>query len=385
MVGPPKAQATIVTSAWAPPVIGGTPSVMYECLRHFPSGSFVLVTADMPGASKDTRVLDAKTLLLPEDIRIRPLRFIWPPLVLAKRILLTLMFLKNQSVRPRNILAVYPSLDFIMMSLVLSKLLNLPLFVYFHDCLVETMNPDNRFFGRFVERAVFRGAKKVYALSEPMRAFYAGKGYSMDVLPHGLDPRLVRSPSSANRSGTFSIGFAGAVYETNDKGILDLLSAKKLILDKPTIRIATAKVSMDRLSSLGAVKDVDVMTTPRTHDELLDFLAGCDVLFLPMNFESIYHDDLMTIFPTKVTDYWLAQRPVLAYGPDEYAFIRYASEQGFALTVTKEGPENIVRALEELRASPALASSLTASSKKMISIHDGAEVSRKLWADLNSS
>jgi hypothetical protein len=374
-----------VTSAYAPPVIGGTPSVMYECLRHFPSGSFVLVTVDMPVASKDTRVLFAKTLLLPEDSRIRALRFIWLPLVLAKRILLTLLFLRNQSVRPRNILAVYPSLDFIMMSLILSKLLDLPLFVYFHDCLVETMSHEQRFFGRFVERAVFRESKKVYALSEPMRAFYVRKGYSMDVLPHGLDPGLVRNPSSSNRSGTFSIGFAGAVYATNDKGILDLLSAKKLARDKPTIRIATTKSSMDYLSSLGAVKDVDVMTTLRTHDELIDFLAGCDVLFLPMNFESVYHDDLTTIFPTKVTDYWLAQRPVLAYGPDEYAFIRYASEQGFALTVTKKGPENIVRALEELRASPALISSLTACSKKMISIHDGAEVSSKLWADLNNS
>ena len=126
----------MVTVARAPPQIGGTPTVMYELLRHFPKGSVVLVTKHQGGrTSADDRVLDVPTVRV-----ARAGASVYPTLFQLLLMPLTFveMLLAARRARPGSILAVFPSLDFLLCSLVLGRLTNAPVFVYLHDCVVET-------------------------------------------------------------------------------------------------------------------------------------------------------------------------------------------------------------------------------------------------------
>jgi hypothetical protein len=101
-----------------------------------------------------------------------------------------------------------------------------------------------------------------------------------------------------------------------------------------------------------------------------------------MNFESIFSKDLRTIFPTKVTDYWLAQRPMLVYGPREYAFVVKAVEDGYAVAVSEKGPERLAKAVSEIMGAPELRNDLVSKSRHMIETHNSVRIARRLMADL---
>ena len=148
------------------------------------------------------------------------------------------------------------------------------------------------------------------------------------------------------------------------------------------IHFATTRWSLRYLKGLAVLDDIDSARTIYSRSEVLDFLSGCDVLFVPMSFESRYHKDLLTIFPTKVTDYWLAQRPIIVYGPEEYAFLAKARNDGYAVTVAKRGSESLGLAIEEVCDSVELQESLVEASRRMVIEHDGLRIARKLMIDL---
>ena len=377
------ADPTLVICARAPPQIGGTGTVMYELLRHFPEGSFVLFMRAQPkNISRDDRVLPVRTF---EVGRAGSMVYatVFRMLLLPLLVLSIVRRVKSIGRPPRNILAVHPDLDFLLASLFLSKLLRVPIFVYLHDCIVETATQVfDKTPARIAQKLVFRNASKVYAMSAPMEKYYRDRGLRAEALPHGVDASLMRAPSPCPCSAKPRIGFAGAVYETNGSAIVDLVDAKRAMGGGIELLLATSSQSIPYLKRLGVFGALDKVSTLGTRSEMLDFLASCDILFVPMSFESPNYKDLLTIFPTKVTDYWLAQRPVLVYGPREYAFVRLAEADGYAKVVTERGGEGIAKAIRELCSSPKLRESLVAESRKMIRLHDASALARRLMTDL---
>lgn len=296
--------------------------------------------------------------------------------------------LKRLRRRPRSIFAVFPSIDFLLVSLGLSRLLDVPVYVYLNDCLEEVaISRLDIFRTRLAAGVVFGQAAKVYSMSELMERYYKERGIKTESLPHCIDASKIRHPNDRADSTCIRIGFAGEVYQTNDSALADLAKAKEILRDKVELHFALGLQSRKSLGKLGVLDAIDSISTYGTYDELLDFLSTCDILFVPMNFESIYSKDLKTIFPTKVTDYWLAQRPILVYGSKEYAFVTKAVEDGYAVAVTEKGPEGLAAAITKIMDSPELRRALVSGSRKMIEEHDGIRISKKLMSDLgiNSS
>jgi glycosyltransferase involved in cell wall biosynthesis len=370
----------MVTVARAPPQIGGTPTVMYELLRHFPKGSVVLVTKHQGGrTSADDRVLDVPTVTV-----ARAGAFVYPTLFQLLLMPLTFveMLLAARRARPGSILAVFPSLDFLLCSLVLGRLTNAPVFVYLHDCVVETAGTVERRLARIAEEWAFSKASKVYSMSGPMKAFYEAKGLRTEVLPHGLDPSLERHPVPGRRTGALRIGFSGGIYENNLQALSDLIETKERSPGVFEVHVTAPAQSIELLRSRGLLGRLDSASTLPTQDDVLDFLAGCDLLFIPMSFESKVREDLLTIFPTKVTDYWLAGRPIMVYGPREYAFVPLAERDGYAVVVSERSPERLAEAIKALAGSPETAERLAAASRDMVRRHDGSMVAKRLMEDL---
>jgi len=354
---------------------------MYELLRHFPKDSVLLVTKHQSGrTSEDDRVLDMPTVKV-----TRAGAFIYPTmfqLLLMPLTFVEMLFAARRS-RPRCIFAVFPSLDFLLCSLVLGRLMNVSVFVYLHDCIVETAgNALERLFSDRAERWTFSKASKVYSMSEPMKKFYEAKGLRTEVLPHGLDPSLERLSMARTRSGPLKVGFSGGIYENNLQAISDLLEAKKSSGDSFEFHLTCPAQSVELLKSRGLSDSIDSISTLPTRDEVIDFLSGCDLLFIPMSFESKVREDLLTIFPTKVTDYWLAGRPILVYGPKEYSFVPLAETDGYAAIVSERSPERLAEAINALANSQETADRLAAASSEMVRRHDGSMIAKRLMGDL---
>lgn len=371
----------MVTCARAPPQVGGTPAVMYELLRHFPEGSVVLVTKHQTGrTSADDRVLHVPT------VRVARLgASVYP--TLFQLLLMPLTFLEMlraaRGARPTVVLAVFPSLDFLVCSLAIGGVMGAPVHVYLHDCIVETAgNRAERSLSRMAERWAFSRAKRVYSMSEPMKAFYAAKGLDTEVLPHGIDAGQERPPRAAGTSGPLRVGFSGGIYENNLQALSDLIEAKRLSGGAFEVHVTCPSQSLDLLRARGLLEGLDSARTLPTRGGVLDFLAGCDLLFVPMSFESKVRDDLLTVFPTKVTDYWLAGRPILVYGPREYAFVPMAERDGYAATVSERSPARLAEAVLSVARSPKAAGELAAASREMVRRHDGAAVARRLMGEL---
>ena len=255
--------------------------------------------------------------------------------------------------------------------------------MYLHDCIVESRTQKmDKPFAMIAEKLTFHLSSKVYSLSDPMARFYSGFGYMTEILPHGVDASLMRIPRNESCRVPARIGFAGAVYETNGSAIQELVAAKAFLDDGVEIHFATTPMSMHYMRKLGVLDGLDHVVTLGTHSEVLDFLSSCDILFLPMSFESPFEKDLLTIFPTKVTDYWLAQRPILVYGPRKYAFVTLAKECGYAKVVSERGPEDIANAITELCNAPEQRERLVEASRRMIPVHDSARIADRLKTDL---
>jgi len=380
----PSGPFTVVTCARGPPQISGTATVMYELLRFFPNGSFVLLTRKAtPEMSKDDRALHGASYEVASLSAS-----LWHPLVRIVLIPFTmlsiLLCIRRLRRKVTNVLAVYPSLDFLIASLLMSRLLGARLFVHLHDCVVEaTMGSADRAVSRVAERWMFSQSSRVYSMSDLMTSFYDRKGLKTEPLPHGVDPSLSRSHESLACSPKPKVGFAGLVYETNGSALKDLVDAKASSGGSFEIHVATPKVSVAYMRSMGILDSLDSVSTFSTRDELLTFLSSCDVLFVPMSFDpSFYKADLETIFPTKVTDYWLAGRPIIVYGPKDYTFVPKAQEDGYAVSVMERGPGKLLESIERICGSEELRSKLVRSSAAMIERHDHRRIAGRLMSDL---
>lgn len=379
-----KMRKTVLVSCFAPPQIGGTAAVLHELLIHFPSDSVEIVTGPPSRTvSRDDRVLKHNSHYVRPAVLgpyLNMFRFVLIPFILfaiVRRV-------KKNGQSNTNLLAVFPSLEFLSASVIASKIQNVPIFIYMHDCIVPTARgPVERVIARLIEERILPRASRVYAVSSLMRDYYLTKGLILETLPHGVNPKLKRRTTERDCGESPSIGFAGAIYETNDKGIEDLVEAKRLLGGRLRIRVATTGFSAKRIQSSGMYESIDTVETYPTHNGLLDFLASCDILFLPMNFESSLRGDLLTVFPTKVTDYWLAQQPILTYGPTEYGFVSLSVRRHFALAVTRRSPEDLAKAIVQVCSSSGLRTELVNGSNEMIEEHDSGAIAEKLISDLS--
>lgn len=360
--------------------------MMYELLRHFPRGSAVLISKVQSARhSEDNRRLDIEHHRVG---RLSSLAYhsLFQLVTIPLTLLSTMTIVHRMKARPSSVLAVFPSLDLLAVSLVVSRLIRVPVFVYLHDCVLETAaNPVERVLAGMVERWSVSHARKVYSMSEPMEDYLRTRSMETEALPHGVDVSLMREPAGSSDPAKVKLGFAGMVYETNLGAMRDFAEAKGQSCGKLEIHVRCPRQSLDLMRAAGVLDMFDSAETLARREEVLDFLAGCDVLVVPMSFESKMKKDLLTIFPTKVTDYWLAQRPIVVYGPDEYAFVTKAARDGYAVAVTERGPEAILSALGTLGDSPDLRQKFVRAARDMAEKHDIKTISKRLMDDLGVS
>jgi glycosyltransferase involved in cell wall biosynthesis len=94
------------------------------------------------------------------------------------------------------------------------------------------------------------------------------------------------------------------------------------------------------------------------HDSIADDeaffrrISAADVLLLPVNFDAHTVRYIRYSMPTKLPAYLFSGTPILAYGPDEVAQVRYVKESGTAHVVSSPGVDNVAAGLRALLSDP---------------------------------
>lgn len=114
-------------------------------------------------------------------------------------------------------------------------------------------------------------------------------------------------------------------------------------------------------------------------------MAGADVLLLPFNFDDASVRYTQLSMPTKIPAYMISGTPVLVYGPESVAAVRYAVTAGWGDTVTVPDPRKLDAALEQLIVNVDHRETLGRRAQHSAARHDIAHVRPDFWAALTTA
>jgi len=162
-----------------------------------------------------------------------------------------------------------------------------------------------------------REAVGVAVISEGMKAQYKTR-YGVDsvIIRHGITREGKRVPSyQRRRKDEFIIGFCGSPYASREmRALVSALSAVEWNVDGVNLIL---RVVCDRAHwALAKGQNIQYVNW-RSLEEAVGLMADGDITYLPYWFDKRYQPSVRLCFPTKLTTYLAAGRPVFYHGPRE--------------------------------------------------------------------
>jgi hypothetical protein len=162
-----------------------------------------------------------------------------------------------------------------------------------------------------------------------------------------LKSDLAMAPAEEPHPGTeFIIGMAGQLYATDE---WDALTAA---LDGVNWRIRGRGVRirlMGRWVNLQASGKLQVEFLGwRSQEETIRLLSEADVLYCPYWFDPAFETEARLSFPSKLTTYLAAGRPVLFHGPPYASPARFLDKHGAGVCCYSAEPTEVIRRLDQL-------------------------------------
>ncbi len=197
-------------------------------------------------------------------------------------------------------------------------------------------------------RHALQRSTRTAVVSAAMKTTYeATYGTPCVIVRHGLDAALRRPAADGyTHDREFSIGVAGGLYcESAWRALLGAL-------DHADWNIADKAI---RLVVLGG--EIRARTRGPMHleyhgwrsvPETIEILAGCDLTYLPQPFENRLRDLARLSFPTKLSTYAAAGRPVLVHCPEYASLAPFTQQHRLGVTCTSLAPDRIIKAIAAL-------------------------------------
>lgn len=121
-------------------------------------------------------------------------------------------------------------------------------------------------------------------------------------------------------------------------------------------------------------------------EEVFRRLAEADILLLPVNFDSKTVRYIRYSMPTKVPAYLFSGTPILVYGSEETAQVRYARKAGWGYVVSERGQARATNAIRELASDVNLRERLSRAARAAaFNNHDASMVRTRFQAALCES
>ena len=151
----------------------------------------------------------------------------------------------------------------------------------------------------------------------------------------------IRPSWGARQEPTFTIGFAGQLYASEE---LNHLMQAIRMFNKANIEQINLRVYSKEPFNEGdpIVKNMGFFS--RTG--LIDELSTCDLLFLPYPFDNKFESIVKTSFPSKLSDYCATQVPILYYGPGNSAVSKILSSLKHPYVLNTASATNLLHFLK---------------------------------------
>jgi len=245
----------------------------------------------------------------------------------------------------------------IQLALPVSRKLNIPLFTEVWDppqWWLKENCVDNVSTKRIVacfEEAI-RASSGCYAASWAMAEKYAHDyGVRASVFTPSLDKTLAIPAADKMRDDkSLTIGFAGVIYMRKEwESLLAALDSVNWIIGdrQVRLRVLSREVSFECFNR----RNIEYLGF-RSQQETIQLLSETDIQYCPYWFDPDYAVEAALSFPSKLTSYFAAGRPVFFHGP-EYAspaiFLKKHNAGILCHTLSKQG---IVQSLHDFVNNP---------------------------------
>ena len=183
-----------------------------------------------------------------------------------------------------------------------------------------------------------------WAMAEDYQQVYGAN--TIPFLP-SLAPALARPPAETlATAGQFTIGMAGQMYAQNEwNALIQALNQADWKIAGRDVRIRL----LGRWASLGANHQMFVEFLGwHSQEETIQLLSQADVLYCPYWFEAAFQEEARLSFPSKLTTYLAAGRPVFFHGPQYASPAVFLSGRSAGECCYSLAPEVILASLEKL-------------------------------------
>ncbi len=215
----------------------------------------------------------------------------------------------------------------------------------------------DKFTRRFVLSAfdaTLRQADKISVMSEEIGAEYTSIYHTPTVvMRHGIHENLRKPPQTANpQQAEFVIGYAGSLYAESEWGaLIAALSSVdwQMAGRRIKIRFMGDKFPFPKYTPV----NIEYLGW-RSLEETIELLAEVDIAYLPYWFDAYFKDWVRLCFPTKLTTYLTAGRPVLYHGPQESSPAHFMRKYPIGVCCHSLQPDEILASIRTLMTDTAL-------------------------------
>lgn len=254
--------------------------------------------------------------------------------------------------RPDAIFAQGYNLTFTWLPLMLARYFNLPIIYYPTDDW-----PSDLYKKSFVHSIVQKASHQLVSTAQICIAFNSLmqqeylQRYAREfvVLMHGdnWDRFLNIPPKRLAQQDEYWIVSTGVFNKSRLPLLFDLNEACRL-LNAWGIRAKATVFSVNpiRMPGVEELEYLAIEPAP-SHTELVAFLRGADVLFLPERFDESVRDIRLSI-SSKAHLFMFAEKPIVVYSDPLTGIARYAREGGWGVVVDRRDPYSLAEAFAHL-------------------------------------
>lgn len=197
--------------------------------------------------------------------------------------------------------------------------------------------------------------------------------------PISINDWLPCSKTRWEITGVFKILYTGRIGKANGKAILfmakiiDAMNSEEI---KIKLDIFTPDYNSKNAASINSLRGVQVKDTV-PHEKMPGLLASHDLLFLPLDFDTIGIRFAQFSMPTKASEYMISGTPILVYADKRTALAKYALKDRWAYVVTDNNEKILKQALNELYSNLSLRNELAETAMKIAIQNEDAEIIRE--------
>lgn len=256
--------------------------------------------------------------------------------------------------KPTRILAILDCPTTIELAETLARRLTVPLYVLVWDppeWLAEQLGYDwfskARHLKKFEKAICF--AKGVAVIGETMQAAFKERyGVQSVILRHGLPFFLWHEVSTQLAdNGKLVIGFAGSMTAPDSFGAL-IKALNRVNWNIGGREVQIRLCGCRYLCEPDSPQNIEFLGRRRTVQETVDILATADVLYLPQPFNSKMEAFARLSFPTKLSSYLAAGRPIFLHAPGYASLVDFSRRFRFGLWCGSLVEKMILESLEKL-------------------------------------